>query len=48
MLLADTFSMPKNLNIKYVPLFELFIGQEIYGQLITSIPHIVSRWLCLT
>lgn len=38
------FSVPKNLQLVAVPLFELFNNSSTYGDVISAIPSLLSRW----
>lgn len=38
------FSVPKNLQLVAVPLFELFKNSATYGDVISAIPPLLSRW----
>jgi cleavage and polyadenylation specificity factor subunit 5 len=38
------FSVPKNMNLLAVPLFELYDNSARYGPIISSIPHLISRF----
>lgn len=39
-----TFSVPKNLQLVAVPLFELFKNSNTYGDVISAVPALLSRW----
>ena len=36
--------VPKNLNLKAIPLFELYSNQLLYGSLLAALPQMVSRY----
>ncbi|KAK9865070.1 hypothetical protein WJX84_006898 [Apatococcus fuscideae] len=38
------FAVPKNLNLKAIPLFELYSNQVLYGSLLAALPQMVSRY----
>ena len=40
----STFQIPKNMKLMAVPLWELYENAGRYGALISSIPHLVSRF----
>lgn len=38
------FSVPKNLQLVAVPLFELYNNSSTYGDVISAVPALLSRW----
>ena len=38
------FAIPKNLRLTAIPLFELYDNTSRYGHMISSIPHLLSRF----
>lgn len=38
------FAVPKNLQLVAVPLFELFKNAGTYGDVISAVPALLSRW----
>ena len=43
-LLIETFSVPKNMKLLAVPLFELYDNSARYGPQLAALPHLLSRF----
>lgn len=43
-LLAEVLSVPKNMKLLAVPLFELYDNTARYGPQLSAIPHLLSRY----
>lgn len=41
---AEVLSVPKNMKLLAVPLFELYDNNQRYGPQLSSIPHLLSRY----
>lgn len=41
---AEVLSVPKNMKLLAVPIFELFDNTARYGPQLSSIPHLLSRY----
>lgn len=42
--LAEVLSVPKNMKLLAVPLFELYDNTARYGPQLSAIPHLLSRY----
>lgn len=42
--LTGVFAVPRNLRLLAVPLFELYNNESRYGPILSSIPHLLSRF----
>ena len=42
--LAEVLSVPKNMKLLAVPLFELYDNTQRYGPQLSAIPHLLSRY----
>jgi cleavage and polyadenylation specificity factor subunit 5 len=43
-LAAEVLSVPKNMKLLAVPLFELYDNVQRYGPQLSAIPHLLSRY----
>jgi cleavage and polyadenylation specificity factor subunit 5 len=41
---AEVLSVPKNMKLLAVPLFELYDNTQRYGPQLSAIPHLLSRY----
>lgn len=44
LMLAEVLSVPKNMKLLAVPLFELYDNTPRYGPQLSAIPHLLSRY----
>lgn len=43
-MIAEVLSVPKNMKLLAVPLFELYDNTQRYGPQLSAIPHLLSRY----